>query len=82
MSQQEIRYLCLRVFVAQGDAQYHVRLAELWTAMRKRLGDATNLIYLGLKAPNPTAEPSAPKSGTDTTDTMDLVRIFKKRTTG
>jgi len=79
MSQQEIRYLCLRVFVAQGDEQYHVRLAELWTAMRKRLGDATNLVYLGLKAPNSNTKPTAPKSGTQS---VDFVRNFKKRTTG
>ena len=42
-NQKEIRYLCLRVFVAQGDEEYQVRVAELRTALRKTVHDARNL---------------------------------------
>jgi hypothetical protein len=49
-SQKQIRYLCLRVFVAQGDEEYQVRLAELRTALRKPVRGATNLgIFLIMK---------------------------------
>ena len=50
MNQKQIRYLCLRVFVAQGDEQYQVRLAELRTALRKPVQGAANLgIFLIMK---------------------------------
>jgi hypothetical protein len=60
-NQKEIRYLCLRVFVAQRDEEYQVRLAELRTALRKPVNGARNLgIYLILK-PKPNAETGSPE---------------------
>jgi len=60
-NQDQIRYLCLRVFVAQGDEQYQVRLAELRTALRKPARGATNLgIFLIMKPkPNGAAAPDS-----------------------
>ncbi len=75
MNQKEIRYLCLRVFVAQGDEEYQVRLAELRTALRKPVEGATNLgIYLILK-PKPNAEPGPPGPAAEI---VGLVRPSRK----
>jgi hypothetical protein len=52
-SQKEIRYLCLRVFVAQGNEEYQVRLAELRTALRKPVRGATNLGIFLIMKPKP-----------------------------
>jgi hypothetical protein len=61
MNQKEIRYLCLRVFVAQGDDQYRVRLGELRTALKKSVEGPSNL-YLIWKKPKPSVdEASRPK---------------------
>jgi len=54
-NQREIRYLCLRVFVAQGDEQYQVRLAELRTALRKPVSGARNLGIFLIMKPKPNA---------------------------
>lgn len=52
IDEKEIRYLCLRVFVARTPEEYQVRLAELRTALRRRVNGATNLgIFLILKEP-------------------------------
>ena len=52
-NQKQIRYLCLRVFVAQGDEEYQVRLAELRTALRKPIRGATNLGIFLIMKPKP-----------------------------
>ena len=80
MSQKEIRYLCLRVFVAQGDEQYQVRLAELRNALRKPVKDATNLgIYLILKPkPNANAEPGPPGPAAEIVGVVRPSRKAKK----
>ena len=54
-NQKEIRYLCLRVFVAQGDEEYQVRVAELRTALRKAVNGARNLGMLLIMKPQPHA---------------------------
>jgi hypothetical protein len=74
-SQKEIRYLCLRVFVAQAEEEYQVRLGELRTALRKPVNGAANLgIYLILK-PKPNAETSSPEPAEKT---VGLVRPSRK----
>jgi hypothetical protein len=62
-NQKQIRYLCLRVFVAQGDEEYQLRLAELRTALRKPVHRTTNLgIFLIMKPkPNSLGAPEAPQ---------------------
>jgi hypothetical protein len=51
--EREIRYLCLRVFAAQGDEQYQVRLAELRTALKKRVNGSTSLGIFLIMKPKP-----------------------------
>jgi hypothetical protein len=63
MNPKEIRYLCLRVFVAQGDEQYQVRLAELRTALRRPVRGATNLGIFLVMRPKPNgASPPEPEA--------------------